>query len=84
MKAACKRLPRVKIDGKTHEERCEDFLRGMLANGMAKVVLDEASIDQHEIRICMSPAPLAGRWADAAEPARRGRAPRAPGPVAAL
>lgn len=51
MKAVCKRLPSVKIDGKTHEERCEDFLRGMLANGMAKVVLDEASIDQYEIRI---------------------------------
>lgn len=51
MRAVCKRLPSIKIEGKTHEERCEDFLRGMLANGMAKVVIEEASIDQYEIRI---------------------------------
>ncbi|MEK7859228.1 MAG: helix-turn-helix domain-containing protein [Elusimicrobiota bacterium] len=51
MKAVCKRLPSIKTLGKTHEERCEDFLRGMLANGMAKVVLEEASVDQYEIRI---------------------------------
>lgn len=51
LRAVCKRLPGIKLEGKTHEDRCEDFLRGMLANGMAKVVLEEASADQYEIRI---------------------------------
>lgn len=51
MRAVCKRLPSIKIEGKTHEERCEDFLCGMLANGMAKVVLEEADVDQYEIRV---------------------------------
>lgn len=51
IRAVCKRLPSIKTPGKTYEERCEDLLRGMLANGMAKVVLEEASVDQYEIRI---------------------------------
>jgi len=28
----------TKIKGKTHEERCKSFLRGMFANGAAKLV----------------------------------------------
>jgi|GEM_PF-3896789 len=51
IKTVCRRLPSIKIEGKTHEARCEAFLRGMLGNGMAKVVLEEADVDQYEIRI---------------------------------
>lgn len=51
IKAVCRRLPSIKIEGKTYEERCEAFMRGMLANGMAKVILEEAAVDQYEIRI---------------------------------
>src|SRR5258708_39075771 len=51
LRAVSRRLPSIKIEGETFEGRCEAFLRGMLANGMAKVVLEEACIDQYEIRI---------------------------------
>jgi len=51
LEAVSRRLPGMKIEGETFEERCEAFFRGMLANGMAKIILEEASIDQYEIRI---------------------------------
>lgn len=51
LESVARRLPNMKIEGKTFEERCEAFLRGMLSNGMAKMVLEEASVDQYEIRI---------------------------------
>ncbi len=51
LEAVSRRLPSIKIEGKTFENRCEALLRGMLANGMAKVILEEACIDQYEIRI---------------------------------
>jgi DNA-binding XRE family transcriptional regulator len=51
LRAVSRRLPSIKVEGKTFEDRCESFLCGMLANGMAKVVLQEACIDQYEIRI---------------------------------
>ncbi len=51
LKAVSRRLPSIKIEGKTLEDRCEALLRGMLANGMAKVILEEAFVDQYEIRI---------------------------------
>lgn len=51
IRAVCKRLPSIKTTGKTYEERCESFLSGMLENGMAKVVIEEAYVDQYEIRV---------------------------------
>lgn len=51
LKAVSRRLPSIKIEGKTFEDRCEALLRGMLANGMAKVILEEACVDQYEIRV---------------------------------
>jgi len=51
IKTVCRRLPSIKIEGKTYEERCEAFLCGMLANAMATIVLKEADLDQYGIRI---------------------------------
>lgn len=51
LKAVSRRLPSIKIEGKTLEERCEALLRGMLANGMAKIIPEETFVDQYEIRI---------------------------------
>jgi len=54
LKAVSRRLPSIKIEGKTLEARCEALLRGMLANGMAKMIPEEAFVDQYEIRIMRS------------------------------
>ena len=54
LKAVSRRLPSIKIEGKTLDERCEALLRGMLANGMAKIIPEETFIDQYEIRIMRS------------------------------
>lgn len=54
LKAVSRRLPSIKIEGKTLEERCEALLRGMLANGMAKITPEESFVDQYEIRIMRS------------------------------
>jgi DNA-binding transcriptional regulator YiaG len=51
IRAVSKRLPSIKIQGNTLDERCETLLSGMLANGMAKIVTEEAVLDQFEIRI---------------------------------
>jgi DNA-binding XRE family transcriptional regulator len=45
------RLPILRIEGSTLDERCESFLRGILASGMAEVIPEEFSVDQYEIRI---------------------------------
>ena len=38
LRSVSRRLPSIKIGGKTHRERCWSLLRGMLMNGMAKLV----------------------------------------------
>lgn len=49
-----RRLPIIKIEGNTLEERCESFLRGMLAKGMAKLIFEPSFVDHYEIRIVRS------------------------------
>lgn len=51
LKEVCRRLPILRAEGDTLEERCETFLRGMLTNGMAEIIPEDAFVDQYEIRI---------------------------------
>ena len=38
LRAVALRLPSLKTKGRTHEEKCKDFLLNMIALGMAKLV----------------------------------------------
>lgn len=51
LNAVSRRLPNIKIEGETFGDRCEALLRGMLGNGMAKIIPEEAFVDQYEVRI---------------------------------
>lgn len=49
--AVKRRLPSISIEGTTQEERCESFVRDVVAKGMAKVVLQEEDLDQYQLRL---------------------------------